>query len=60
MAEYVDEWAASGRNNTFGDKVLVQEMQSEGGAAAFTHGALLYRNAGYYIYSIAGITADDT
>ena len=40
MAEYVDEWAASGRNNMFGDKVLVQEMQSEGGAAAAMHGAL--------------------
>ena len=32
-AEYVDEWAAAGRKNIFGETVLVQEMQSEGGAA---------------------------
>ena len=30
MAEYVDEWAAAGRKNIFGETVLVQEMQSEG------------------------------
>ncbi len=29
MAEYVDEWAAAGRKNIFGETVLVQEMQSE-------------------------------
>ncbi|MDP4239271.1 MAG: pyruvate:ferredoxin (flavodoxin) oxidoreductase [Bacteroidota bacterium] len=40
MAEYVDEWAAVGRKNIFGEKVQVQEMQSEGGAAAAMHGAL--------------------
>jgi pyruvate-ferredoxin/flavodoxin oxidoreductase len=40
MAEYVDEWAASGRKNIFGEKVKVEEMQSEGGAAAAMHGAL--------------------
>ena len=33
MAEYVDEWSAAGRRNIFGETVLVQEMQSEGGAA---------------------------
>ena len=33
MAEYVDEWAAAGRKNIFGETVMVQEMQSEGGAA---------------------------
>jgi pyruvate-ferredoxin/flavodoxin oxidoreductase len=40
MAEYVDEWAAAGRKNIFGEKVLVQEMQSEGGAAGAVHGSL--------------------
>ena len=40
MAEYVDEWAAQGRKNIFGEKVLVQEMQSEGGAAGALHGSL--------------------
>ncbi len=40
MAEYVDEWAASGRKNIFGEIVSVQEMQSEGGAAGAVHGSL--------------------
>jgi len=40
MAEYVDEWAANGRKNIFGEPVQVQEMQSEAGAAAAMHGAL--------------------
>ena len=40
MAEYVDEWAAQGRKNIFGETVLVQEMQSEGGAAGAVHGSL--------------------
>ena len=40
MAEYVDEWAASGRKNIFGETVQVQEMQSEAGAAGAMHGAL--------------------
>ncbi|HBX19125.1 MAG TPA: pyruvate:ferredoxin (flavodoxin) oxidoreductase, partial [Porphyromonadaceae bacterium] len=40
MAEYVDEWAAAGRKNLFGQPVLVQEMQSEAGAAGALHGSL--------------------
>ena len=40
MAEYVDEWAAAGRKTIFGETVLVQEMQSEGGAAGAVHGSL--------------------
>ena len=40
MAEYVDEWAAAGRKNIFGEPVTVQEMQSEGGAAGAVHGSL--------------------
>ena len=40
MAENVDEWAAQGRKNMFGETVLVQEMQSEGGAAGTVHGSL--------------------
>ncbi|MDR0892384.1 MAG: pyruvate:ferredoxin (flavodoxin) oxidoreductase [Mediterranea sp.] len=40
MAEYVDEWAAAGRKNIFGETVHVQEMQSEGGAAGAVHGSL--------------------
>jgi pyruvate-ferredoxin/flavodoxin oxidoreductase len=40
MAEHVDEWAAQGRKNLFGDTVMVQEMQSEAGAAGAVHGSL--------------------
>ncbi|MDR2804927.1 MAG: pyruvate:ferredoxin (flavodoxin) oxidoreductase, partial [Dysgonamonadaceae bacterium] len=40
MAEYVDEWAAVGRKNIFGETVRVDEMQSEAGAAGAMHGAL--------------------
>ena len=40
MAEYVDEWSAAGRKNIFGETVLVQEMQSEAGAAGALHGSL--------------------
>ncbi|MFA6813152.1 MAG: hypothetical protein WCR45_08695, partial [Bacteroidaceae bacterium] len=40
MAEHIDEWAAAGRKNIFGETVTVQEMQSEGGAAGALHGAL--------------------
>ncbi len=40
MAEHVDEWAARGRKNLWGQNVSVQEMQSEGGAAGAVHGSL--------------------
>ncbi len=40
MAENVDEWAAYGRKNIFGEEVKLVEMQSEAGAAGAMHGAL--------------------
>ena len=40
MAEYVDDWSAAGRKNIFGETVMVQEMQSEAGAAGAVHGSL--------------------
>ena len=40
MAEWVDEWAAKGRKNIFGQTVTVTEMQSEAGAAGTMHGVL--------------------
>ncbi len=40
MAELVDEWAASGKKNIFGQTVSVTEMQSEAGAAGAVHGSL--------------------
>ena len=43
MADYVDQWAAQGQKNIFGNTVKVIEMQSEAGAAGTVHGSL---NAG--------------
>ncbi|MCL2617242.1 MAG: pyruvate:ferredoxin (flavodoxin) oxidoreductase, partial [Defluviitaleaceae bacterium] len=40
MAENVDEWAAHGKTNIFGQEVRVVELQSEGGAAGAVHGSL--------------------
>ena len=40
MAEVVDEWAAKGKKNLFGQPVKVIEMQSEAGAAGTCHGSL--------------------
>ncbi len=40
MGEYADAWASQNRENVFGKKVDVLEMQSEAGAAGAVHGAL--------------------
>jgi pyruvate-ferredoxin/flavodoxin oxidoreductase len=40
MAENIDEWAANGRKNIFGETVDVVEMQSEAGASGAVHGSL--------------------
>ncbi|MCM8711493.1 pyruvate:ferredoxin (flavodoxin) oxidoreductase [Clostridium sp. SYSU_GA19001] len=40
MGEGVDEWAAHGKKNMFGQPVKVAEMQSEAGAAGAVHGSL--------------------
>ncbi len=40
MAEQVDEWAAQGKKNIFGQTVNVVEMQSEAGASGAFHGSL--------------------
>ncbi|KAA8995597.1 pyruvate:ferredoxin (flavodoxin) oxidoreductase [Affinibrenneria salicis] len=40
MAENVDEWAAQGKRNLFGQPVKMVEMQSESGAAGAVHGSL--------------------
>ena len=40
MAELADEWASNGATNLWGHVPVVQEMQSEGGAAGAVHGAL--------------------
>lgn len=40
MAEFADEWASAGITNIWGNVPVIQEMQSEGGAAGAAHGAL--------------------
>ncbi len=40
MAEHVDEMAAKGVKNLFGQKVRIVEMESEAGAAGAVHGSL--------------------
>src|SRR6266516_4610212 len=40
MGELADTWAAAGERNLWGAVPVVQEMQSEGGAAGACHGAL--------------------
>ncbi len=40
MAELADEWSTQGLTNLWGSVPVVQEMQSEGGAAGAVHGAL--------------------
>ena len=40
MAEVVDQYAAKGKKNAFGNEVNVVELQSEAGASGAVHGAL--------------------
>ncbi|MEO6025963.1 MAG: pyruvate:ferredoxin (flavodoxin) oxidoreductase, partial [Candidatus Binatia bacterium] len=40
MAELADQWAAEGVRNIWGNVPVVQQMQSEAGAAGAVHGAL--------------------
>ncbi|MCC0028841.1 MAG: pyruvate:ferredoxin (flavodoxin) oxidoreductase [Brucellaceae bacterium] len=40
MAELADEWTSAGITNIWGNVPVIQEMQSEGGAAGAVHGAL--------------------
>ena len=40
MADSVDQWAAAGQKNIFGNTVKVVEMESEAGAAGTVHGSL--------------------
>ncbi len=40
MGEWTDEWSSAGKKNIWGTVPVVQEMQSEAGAAGAVHGAL--------------------
>ena len=41
MGEWADQWTAEGTPNLWGTVPLIQEMQSEAGAAGTVHGALM-------------------
>ncbi len=40
MAEWADQWRSEGKKNIWGASPIVEELQSEGGAAGALHGAL--------------------
>jgi len=40
MAEWADQWRSEGKKNIWGAQPIVEELQSEGGAAGALHGAL--------------------
>ena len=40
MAEWADQWRSEGKKNIWGGLPIVEELQSEGGAAGALHGAL--------------------
>ena len=40
MPELIDDWAAHGQKNIFGQTVRVTELESEAGAAGAVHGSL--------------------
>jgi len=40
MAEWADQWLSEGKKNIWGGTPIVEELQSEGGAAGALHGAL--------------------
>jgi pyruvate-ferredoxin/flavodoxin oxidoreductase len=40
MAEWADQWLSEGKKNIWGGLPIVEELQSEGGAAGALHGAL--------------------
>ncbi len=59
MSEFCDQWSASHMPNLWGTVPLVQEMQSEGGAAGAIHGALQSGSLATTFTAVAGLAADD-
>ncbi len=59
MAEHVDEWAARGRKNLWGQNVSVQEMQSEAGAAGAVHLSPGWCSH-HHIHCFSGSAPDDS
>ena len=55
MADHVDEWAAAGMKNIFGQPVKLMELQAESGAC----GAAGDRILGHHLHRLPGPAADD-
>ena len=60
MAEWADQWRSEGKKNIWGALPIVEELQSEGGAAGALHGALQAGAFGDHVYGFAGPAADDS
>ncbi len=60
MAEWADQWRSEGKKNIWGALPIVEELQSEGGAAGALHGALQAGAFAHHIYGVAGLAADDS
>ena len=60
MAEYVDEWAAKGRKNLFGETVRVMEMQSEAGAGRSCSRFFASWCVNHDLYGLSGIIINDS
>ena len=60
MAELVDEWAAQGKKNIFGQTVKLVEMQSEAGAAGTCSRFTSSWCINNYIYSITRFITNDS
>ena len=60
MAEYIDEWAANGRKNIFGEQLQVAEMQSEGWCCRCCSWFITIRCINFNIYCITGIITNDS
>ena len=60
MAEWADQWRSEGKKNIWGALPIVEELQSEGGAA----GASPWRTAGrcvqHHVYGLARPAVDDS
>ncbi len=59
MADSVDQWAANGQKNIFGNQVKVVEMESEAGAAGRCARLSGCRCCYHHLHRLAGPAADD-
>ena len=59
MADHVDDWAAHGKKNLFGQPVQLVEMQAESGACGAMHGALETGSLATTYTASQGPDADD-